>query len=80
MRRTAETPTPSLLGTCQAANILQKAIGVCGPDTNADDIGISGVTSNCRIFETINESDQKAIGRWEGNWRQETRGRRKRSS
>lgn len=49
-----------LLGTCQPANILQKAIDVCGPDTNADDIGISGVTSNCRIFEMINKSDQKA--------------------
>lgn len=49
-----------LLGTCQPANILQKAIDVCGPDTNADDIGISGVSSNCRIFEMINKSDQKA--------------------
>jgi hypothetical protein len=49
-----------LLGTCQTVNILQKAIDVCGPDTKPEDIGISGVSSNCRIFEMINESDQKA--------------------
>jgi len=41
-------------------NVLQKAIDVCGPDNSPSDVGFSGVTSNCPVFEMVPENDQQA--------------------
>ena len=38
--------------------MLQKAIDVCGPDNSPSDVGFSGLTSNCPVFEMVPENDQ----------------------